>query len=96
MSYSLQEAKPMLTADELHLFEQSMPGAIDKLDPKALSSSIKRARELRSKYRDLYQRQTVQAKARGSADDANHRTRDKAQIMAELVQRFEEHQNQRA
>lgn len=89
MSYTLRQVQPLLTQAELELFQSSRATVIRTLDVRQLTSRVKRARSLRDKYRDLYRRQTVQSRARAGAVEANRRTEVKAEIMDEVLQRFE-------
>jgi len=89
VSYTLRQVQALLTQAELELFQSSRATAIRALDVRQLASRVKRSRTLRDKYRDLYRRQTVQSRARSGAVDANRRTEVKAEIMDELLQRFE-------
>lgn len=94
MATSITQAKPLLTAAELELFDNSRADPIKQFSVKQLAGKEKRCRTLRDKYRDLYRRQTValRGKAKGgaqSAQDANARTQRKAEIMQEMLERFE-------
>ena len=89
MSYTLRQVQPLLTKPELELFQSSRAAAVRTLSERQLASRIKRARTQRDKYRDLFRRQTVQSRARAGSADANRRTEQKAEIMADLLERFE-------
>jgi len=93
MATSITQAKPLLTAAELELFDHSRAEPIKALSAKQLAGKEKRTRTLRDKYRDLYRRQTVavrgKAKGVGATGDANARTQRKAEIMQEMLDRFE-------
>ena len=101
MATSITQAKPLLTASELELFDHSRADPIKSLTAKQLAAKEKRTRNLRDKYRDLYRRQTVAQRGkaggvRGKAmpptdrqDKANARTQRKADIMQEVLERFE-------
>ena len=91
MSYTLRQVQPLLTKPELELFQSSRAAAVRTLSERQLASRIKRARTQRDKYRDLFRRQTVQSRARAGSADANRRTEQKAEIMADLLERFEAH-----
>lgn len=97
MSYTLRQVQPLLTKPELELFHASRAAAVKELTPRQLAGKITRARALRDKYRDTYRRQTVQtrtgpASARKPTGGENTRTEVKAEIMADLLQRFEAQQ----
>ncbi|MDO5691055.1 MAG: hypothetical protein Q4G70_01050 [Pseudomonadota bacterium] len=86
--------KPLLTQPELALFEASRASAIKELTARQLASKLKRARALRDKYRDVYRRQTVATRSgpaaqRASKGGENARTQVKADVMAEVLTRFE-------
>lgn len=94
MTYSLQQVQPLLTKPELELFQASRAGAIKELNPRQLAAKLTRARALRDKYRDTYRRQTVAtrtgpAKDRKQMGGENNRTEVKAEIMQEVLTRFE-------
>ena len=94
MTYSLRQVQPLLTKPELELFQASRAGAIKELNPRQLAAKLTRARALRDKYRDTYRRQTVATRT-GPATDRkqmggeNNRTEVKAEIMQEVLTRFE-------
>ena len=85
MAYTITQARPLLTAAELELFDQSRTEPI-----KALTLS-----RLRDKYRDLYRRQAVamrsapNSKSRSPVGSDNERTQRKADILQEVLGRFE-------
>ena len=90
MTYSLRQVQPLLTKPELELFQASRAGAIKELNPRQLAAKLTRARALRDKYR----RQTVAtrtgpAKDRKQMGGENNRTEVKAEIMQEVLTRFE-------
>lgn len=94
MAYTLTQARALLTATELNLFDHSRAAPIKALTPARLRSKITRARALRDKYRDLYRRQTVAtrgvpARQRAPAGGDNERTKRKAELFAEVLTRFE-------
>jgi len=93
MVTSIIQAKPLLTAAELELFDHSRAEPIKAFSGKQLAGKEKRTRTLRDKYRDLYRRQSVAAQGKtkgvGVTGDANARTQRKAEIMQEVLDRFE-------
>ncbi|MEO7938615.1 MAG: hypothetical protein ABIR55_08330 [Burkholderiaceae bacterium] len=93
MATSITQARPLLTAAELELFSHSRAEPIKLLSAKQLAGKEKRARALRDKYRDLYRRQTLAVRGKaaraGAMGDANARTQRKAEIMEEVLERFE-------
>ncbi len=93
MATSITQAKPLLTAAELELFNHSRAEPIKELAAKQLAGKEKRTRALRDKYRDLYRRQTLAVRGKaaraGAMGDANARTQRKAEIMQEMLDRYE-------
>lgn len=92
MAYTLTQARPVLTAAELALFEQSRAEPIKHLTPAKLASAVKRTRTLRDKYRDLYRRQTVGVRTNTPSAVTgvdNERTQRKADILQEVLERYE-------
>ena len=92
MAYTLTQARPLLNAAELELFEQSRTEPVKRLAPAKLASAVKRTRTLRDKYRDLYQRQTVAVRTStpgAVTGDDNERTQRKADILQEVLERYE-------
>lgn len=92
MAYTLTQARPLLNAAELELFEQSRTEPVKRLVPAKLSGAVKRTRTLRDKYRDLYQRQTVAVRTStpgAVTGDDNERTQRKADILQEVLERYE-------
>ena len=85
MVTSITQAKPLLTAAELELFDHSRAEPIKALSSKQLAGKEKRTRTLRDKYRDLYRRQSVAVRGKASGvaskEGANARTQRKAEIM---------------
>jgi len=94
VSYTKRQVQNLLTKPELELFQASRIGAIKAFNARQLVGKISRARALRDKYRDLYQRQTVRtatapATPRKVTGTANLRTDVKADVMQEVLGRFE-------
>ena len=94
MTYVRNDAKKLLTAAELELFDAGRTTEIRNHTKSALRGKLERSRKLRDKYRDLFRRQRVAIRnAIGSSaadrDDANRRTQQKEEIFAESVARFE-------
>lgn len=92
MAYTLTQARPLLNAAELELFEQSRTEPVKRLTSAKLSGSVKRTRTLRDKYRDLYQRQTVAVRTSSPGavtGSDNDRTQRKADILQEVLERYE-------
>ena len=94
MAYTLTQARPLLNAAELELFDHSRAEPIKALTASHLAGKVKSARTLRDKYRDLYRRQTVATQAEDAASRSatggdNERTQRKADIFQEVLERFE-------
>lgn len=95
MAYTLTQARGLLTAAELSLFDQSRAAPIKDLTLARLRGKVTRARALRDKYRDLYRRQAVAtrgapASKRSAVGGDNARTGRKAEVFAEVLGRFED------
>ena len=95
MATTITQARPLLTAAELELFDQSRTEPIKALTLSRLRGKVTRARTLRDKYRDLYRRQTVavrsapNSKGRSPVGSDNERTQRKADILQEVLERYE-------
>ena len=95
MAYSITQARPLLNAAELELFDQSRAAPIKSLTLARLRTKVTRVRALRDKYRDLFRRQTVAVrkapatKSRSPVGADNERTQRKADILQEVLDRFE-------
>lgn len=95
MPYTRTEAKKLLTAAELELFDAGRATEIRKLTKPELRKMLDRSRKLRDKYHDLFRRQRLAIRAvsgskSGGRGNANERTRQKEEIFAEAVERLEE------
>lgn len=94
MAYTLTQARVLLTAAELAVFDQSRAGPVKELTATRLRGKVTRARALRDKYRDLYRRQSVATRKaaagkRAAAGGDNERTAKKATVFEEVLERFE-------
>lgn len=101
MAYQRTSARTLCTKVEYQLFEASLGKQIEALTPARLQGKIRRARDLRNKYRDLYKRQRLADRARtgskkGAKPGSNARTEQKAQLYAEVLERFEQRAKQLA
>ncbi|KEO73957.1 hypothetical protein [Anditalea andensis] len=95
MAYNRQDAKEMCNATELELYDQSQPPKLFKLNQEDLKKNIKRSRDFRDKNRDLFRRQSIEmadttGNKRGNSLIANQRTEMKAELMSEMLERFEQ------
>jgi hypothetical protein len=93
VTYNTAQASKLLNASEFRLFAASRSDALKTLTAARLRGKIKRARTLRDKFRDLFKRQTLATRARtrsksGASGVANQRTRQKAEVFTEVLQRF--------
>lgn len=94
MAYNRRQAERLLNAAELELFDASLAGSVTALTAAQLKAKITRARRLRDKQRDLLQRQRLASRSAtgtkgGRSGIANARTGDKAQLLDEVLARFE-------
>lgn len=86
----LDKAKSLLTKAEKQFFDSSFGAALAKHTQAQVQAAVKQARILRNKWRDLSQSQARTVKRAGRAtDSANARTRDKHDLLADVVTRFE-------
>lgn len=86
-------ARTVLTKSEMQLFSSSLAAPVRAMSPAQLKAATARARELRSKYRDEAARQRREARGKAAPRgtrpaQGNERTLLKAQIFAEVVERF--------
>jgi hypothetical protein len=89
MAFNRRQARALTTRSELDLVSASYPDALGKLSPRALKSSITRARNLRDKQRDLLKRQKLATRARtGTKVGGNERTAQKAELFDQALARF--------
>lgn len=94
MPITRAKATTLLNQREMALYDDSRANALRQLDEKALSARITRARAGRDRARDLVQRQTLSSRdatgsKRGNSGNANARSADKAELMADILARFE-------
>lgn len=94
MTNETRAAKALCTKNERALVQDSLPGDVDSLSPRGLRSRVTRARTLRDKYRDLHQRQRGGARGKLSNGRPKElhdctRTREKAELFARTLERFE-------
>jgi hypothetical protein len=94
MAYNRVQARRLLSASEMDMFESSLAERASSLAPERVRVMIRRSRTLRDKYADLLRRQRLATRTRtgtksGAGGGANERTAQKAQLFAEVLQRFE-------
>lgn len=88
----LSTARAVCTATELALIESSHGPSLEKADTTRLKKKITVARELRDKWRDLFERQRREVQqAQGSrVNEKNQRSEEKSELFAKALARFEE------
>lgn len=89
------QARSLLTDPEMVLFGESRNPMLRSLTDRELTRRIDRARKLRDKSRDLLQRQRLSSRERtgnkgGKSGVANERTARKAEVLDDVLQRFED------
>ncbi|MFC4729025.1 hypothetical protein [Coralloluteibacterium thermophilus] len=94
MPITRREAQRLLDSGEMELFDASRRQTICRHDARSLTALLRRARSARDKQRDLYQRQRLASQARtgdkgGRSGDANRRTLAKAELLDDILQRFD-------
>ncbi|MDQ3511152.1 MAG: hypothetical protein M3414_05625, partial [Pseudomonadota bacterium] len=88
------QALSLLTDPEMVLFAESRNPTLRSFNERELTRRIDRVRKLRDKSRDLLQRQRVSSRERtgnkgGKSGTANERTARKAEVLDDVLQRFE-------
>jgi hypothetical protein len=94
MQFTRAQATALLNKAEMSLYDDSRANALRQFDEKALQGRISRARTARDRARDLFQRQKLSTRdrtgsKRGVSGSANQRSNEKAELMADIVSRFE-------
>ncbi|MDH5823237.1 hypothetical protein QFW77_09590 [Luteimonas sp. RD2P54] len=87
-------ATSLLNKTEMGLYDDSRANPLRRLDSAALRSRIERARKARDRARDLVQRPKPASRRRagnqgGPGGTDRQRGRDKAELLAEILRRFE-------
>lgn len=86
----IEKARTLLTGAEKKVFHSSFGAALAKHTHAQVQAAVKQARILRNKWRDLHASQSRTAKRSGRATAAaNVRTREKHDLLADVVARFE-------
>ncbi|MFM8413247.1 MAG: hypothetical protein ACKOCX_00825 [Planctomycetota bacterium] len=89
-SRSNTRAESWLTAAERKLLDGSLGRSLAEATQKQLQATMARARTLRDKWRDLFNRQMKASKRIGRAgEQVNSRSLDKAELFAAAVRRIE-------
>ncbi len=96
MPITRAKARQLLNQKEMALYDESRVNGLRQLDAKALATRITRARAARARARDLVRRQKLDSRTRtgskrGTSGTANQRSKDKAELMADILGRFETH-----
>lgn len=94
MPITRAKASQLLNQKEMALYDESRINGLRQLDGRALAARVTRARAARDRARDLVRRQKLASRSstgskRGSSGAANQRSKDKADLMADILDRFE-------
>ncbi|WP_143961046.1 hypothetical protein [Litoribacter populi] len=94
MKFDRNTAKQICNSAELELYDESIGRKLENQSAAELNQKIKRAREFRNKYQDLFRRQSLDmldntGNKKGNTLAANSRTEQKIDLMSEILDRFE-------
>ena len=94
MKFNHIQAKQLLSASEMELFNASRDPALAGLSLPDLKSNVHAARAARDKFQDLLRRQRLESRDRtgskdGATGDDNARTEQKLEALTEILHRFE-------
>lgn len=94
MQITRAKAVALLNKGEMQLYDDSRHNPIRKFSVSQLESRITRARGVRDRARDLVRRQKLSSRQqtgskRGTSGNANQRSKDKVEILADILKRFE-------
>lgn len=95
MAFTRSQATGLLNQAEMGLFDDSRANALRGLDAGQLGKRVERARKARDRARDLLKRQKLASRSktgskRGASGQANERTGRKAELLADILGRFED------
>lgn len=95
MAFTRSQATSLLNQAEMGLFDDSRANSLRGLSANELGKRIERARKARDRARDLLQRQKLASRSRtgskrGVSGQANQRSKRKAELLAEILGRFED------
>lgn len=95
MAFTRTQATGLLNQAEMCLFDDSRANALRGLDAGQLGKRVERARKARDRARDLLKRQRLASRGktgskRGASGDANQRSERKAELLGDVLARFEE------
>ncbi|GAA4867490.1 hypothetical protein [Luteimonas vadosa] len=94
MAFTRAQAEGLLNKPEMALYDDSRINSLRGMSPADLAKRIDRARKARDRARDLLQRQTLATRdravgKRSATGDANLRSKRKAELLADILKRFE-------
>ena len=94
MQITRAKATALLNKGEMQLYDDSRQNALRGFTASQLETRVTRARSARDRSRDLLRRQKLSSRARtgskrGTSGAANQRSKDKAEVMADILKRFE-------
>jgi len=94
MQITRAKATALLNKGEMQLYDDSRHNPVRGFTPKQLQGRITRARAARDRARDLTRRQKLASRERtgskrGASGAANQRSKDKFEILADILKRFE-------
>jgi hypothetical protein len=95
MAFTRSQATGLLNQAEMGLFDDSRAHSLRGLDASQLGKRIERSRKARDRARDLLKRQKLASRSktgskRGASGQANERTGRKAELLADILGRFED------
>ena len=94
MQITRAKATALLNKGEMQLYDDSRQNALRGFTASQLETRVTRARSARDRSRDLLRRQKLSSRARtgskrGTSGAAHQRSKDKAEVMADILKRFE-------
>ena len=94
MQITRAKATALLNKGEMQLYDDSRQNALRGFTASQLETRVTRARSARDRSRDLLRRQKLSSRARtgskrGTSGAANQRSKDKSEVMADILKRFE-------
>lgn len=94
MPFTRAKAEALLNRTEMGLYDDSRINSLRKLSASQIGQRIERGRRARDRARDLVKRQKLASRERtgakrGTSGLANERSKQKAELMADILKRFE-------
>lgn len=94
MPFTRAKAEALLNRTEMGLYDDSRINSLRKLSASQISQRIERGRRARDRARDLVKRQKLASRERtgakrGTSGLANERSKQKAELMADILKRFD-------